>query len=288
MTIQSLSDINNSFDAGRFHVQRFTKNAGTAHAKVWADPSYASGQPPYDARVGTAATFTPAIAQKNDAIYFPSIAAGMERYLVEAQVRTNQNTYNGPINMQFFDLLGYYPLIDGDSNDIQDCTNDLTLPRYSDGVGVHMVMVNHIAPALQNGLTVISYTNSDGVDKTVTVDIPNNGQNIVCSGCRNTTGAASSTINIPLAAGDKGVLRINSIQHTTAPGGLHCIYLVKFLGSMVLGDNLVTAEKSFITGKGFAPIRVYDGAWINWFDSLALGTTARTVAWFGNLTFVWG
>ncbi len=171
MTIQSLSDINNSFDAGRFHVQRFTKNAGTAHAKVWADPSYASGQPPYDARVGTAATFTPAIAQKNDAIYFPSIAAGMERYLVEAQVWTNQNTYNGPINMQFFDLLGYYPLIDGDSNDIQDCTNDLTLPRYSDGVGVHMVMVNHIAPALQNGLTVISYTNSNDGIKSISGDL---------------------------------------------------------------------------------------------------------------------
>lgn len=286
--IRSLSDINAAFDAGRFHVQRFQKNAGTAHAKVWADPSYASGQPPYDARVGTAATFTPAIAQKNDAIYFPGIAAGMERYLVEAQVWSNQATYNGPINMQFFDLLGYYPLIDGDSNDLQDCTNDASLPRYADGAGVQMVMVNHIAPALQNGLTVINYTNSDGVDKTITVDIPNNGQNIVCSGCTNTAGTISSTINIPLADGDKGVRRINSIQHTTAPGGLHCIYLVRFLGSMVLGDNLVTAEKSFITGKAFAPPRIYDGAWLGWFDSLALGTTARTVSWFGNLTFVWG
>jgi hypothetical protein len=286
--IRSLSDINAAFDAGRFHVQRFQKNAGTGHAKAWADPSYASGQPPYDARVGTAATFTPAIAQKNDAIYFPGITAGMERYLVEAQVWSNQATYNGPINMQFFDLLGYYPLIDGDSNDLQDCTNDLSLPRYQNGVGVHMVMVNHIAPALQNGLTVINYTNSDGVDKTITVDIPNNGQNIVCSGSTNAVGNASSTINIPLAAGDKGVLRVNSIQHTTAPGGLHCIYLVRFLGSMVLGDNQVTAEKSFITNKSFAPPRIYDGAWLGWFDSIALGTTARSVAWFGNLSFIWG
>lgn len=29
-----------------------------------------------------------------------------------------------------------------------------------------------------------------------------------------------------------------------------------------------------------------DGAWIGWFDMLATGTTARTVAWFGNFTFV--
>lgn len=44
MAIRSLSDFNAAFAAGKFHVQRFQKNAGTAHAKVWADPSYASGQ----------------------------------------------------------------------------------------------------------------------------------------------------------------------------------------------------------------------------------------------------
>lgn len=288
MAIRSLGDINAAFDAGQFHVQRFTKNAGTAHASKWADPSYASGQPPYDARVGVAATFTPSIAQKNDAIYFPAISAGMERYLVEAQVWTSQGTYTGVQSVQFFDLLGYYPLIDGDSTDLQECTNDLTLPRYTDGVGVQMVMVNHIAPALNNGLTVINYTNSDNVDQTITVDIPNNGQNLVCSGSDVAMGKSSSTINIPLGNGAKGVKRINSIQHSTAPGGLHCIYLVRFLGSMVLGDHLVAAEKSFITGKGFAPPRIYDGAWIGWFDTLALNGTARSVAWFGNLTFVWG
>ena len=79
-----------------------------------------------------------------------------------------------------------------------------------------------------------------------------------------------------------------SVAHTTAPGGLHCIYLVKILGSMVLGDNLVAAEKNFIAEKGFAPPRIHDGAWLGWFDMLATGTTARTVAWFGNFTFVWG
>ena len=288
MAIRSLSDLNAAFNAGRWHVQRFQKNAGTAHAMKWADPSYASGQPPYDARVGTAATFTPAIAQRNDAVYFPGISAGMERYLVEAQAWSNQATYNGPISMQLFDLVGYYPLIDGDSTDAQECDNTLTLPRYSDGAGVRMVIVNHIAPALNDGLTTINYTNSDGVEKSVTVDIPNNGQNLVCSGCRNSTGAASSTIAIPLADNDRGVLRVNSIQHTTPPGGLHCVYMVRFLASMVLGDNLVAAEKCFVTRNAFTAPRIFDGAWLGWFDMLALGSTARTVAWFGNMTFAWG
>lgn len=288
MAIRSLSDINAAFAAGKFHVQRFQKNAGTAHARVWADPSYASGQPAYDARVGSPLTFTPSIAQKNDAIWFPDISAGEERYLAEAQMWSNQATYYGPISVVLFDLLGYYPLIDGDSNDLQECINAMTLPRYADGEGVQMVLVNHIAPAIQNGLTVIGYTDSDDIDRTLTVDIPNNGQNLVCSGAQAVMGGVSSTVHIPLGNGARGVKRVNTIQHTTAPGGLHCIYLVRILGSMVLGENLVTAEKNFIAEKGFAPPRIHDGAWLGWFDMPSTGATARTVAWFGNFTFVWG
>lgn len=287
MAIRSLSDINAAFAAGKFHVQRFQKNAGTAHARVWADPSYASGQPAYDARVGSPLTFTPSIAQKNDAIWFPDISAGEERYLAEAQMWSNQGTYYGPISVVLFDLLGYYPLIDGDSNDLQECINAMTLPRYADGEGVQMVLVNHIAPAIQNGLTVIGYTDSDDIDRTLTVDIPNNGQNLVCSGAQ-AVSAFSSTVHIPLGNGARGVKRVNTIQHTTAPGGLHCIYLVRILGSMVLGENLVTAEKNFIAEKGFAPPRIHDGAWLGWFDMPSTSATARTVAWFGNFTFVWG
>ncbi len=287
MAIRSLSDLNAAFDAGKFHVQRFQKNAGTAHAKIWADPTFASGQPAYDAHVGSPATFTQCVAQKNDAIFFPGIAAGEERYLVEAQMWSNQATYNGPISVVFFDLLGYYPLIDGDSTDEQAFDNTLTLPRYADGVGVFPVMVSHVAPAVQNGVANITYTDSDGVSQSCTIDVPNNGQNLVCSGSRTTAGATSCTISMALNDGIKGVRSIDSLTYTTPPGGLHCIYMVRVLGSMVLGDNLVCAEKNFVTRKAFNPPRIHDGAWIGWFDMLATGTTARTVAWFGNFTFAW-
>ena len=286
MAIRSLSDLNDALDAGKWHFQRFQKNAGTAHAKVWADPTFASGQPPYDARVGVPLEFTPCVAQKNDAIWFPSVASGEERYLLSATMWSNQATYNGPGSAVLFDLIGYYPLIDGDSNDPQSMDNTQSLPRYSDGLGVSAVMVNHIAPALQNGLTVITYVDADDVERTATVDIPNNGQNLVCSGCRTTTGAASSTFNLPLNG--RGIKRIVSVAHTTAPGGLHCIYLVKPLGSMVLGDNLVSGEKDFLIRDGFRLPRIYDGAWLGWFDTLAVGTTARSVTWFGGFQFVWG
>jgi hypothetical protein len=91
-----------------------------------------------------------------------------------------------------------------------------------------------------------------------------------------------------LGAGIKGVKTIDSLQYSVPPGGLHVIYLVRILGSMVLGDNLVCAEKNFVTSKGFNPPRIYDGAWLGWFDMLSVGTTNRAVSWFGNFTFAWG
>lgn len=286
MAIQRLSDLNAAFDAGKWHLQRFQKNAGTAHALQWSDPTFSSGQPPYDARVGVPLEFTPCVAQKNDAIWFPGIASGEDRYLVSATFWSNQATFNGPGSVVLFDLLGYYPLIDGDSTDQQDLDNTLTLPRYSDGKGVVAVMVNHIAPALNNGVCIIDYIDSTDTARTATVAIPNLGQNLVVSGHSSGSGSNYGTVNLPLPGG-QGVKQITRIQHTTAPGGLHCIYLIRVLGSAVLGDNLLAYEKDFALKDGFRLPRIHDGAWLGWFDRIGTGTS-RTVTWFGNFVFAWG
>lgn len=86
--IRSVRDIALAFEEGRWHSQRFLKNAGQAGDGQWQDWAYASGQPAYDARIGNALTRTPVIAGRNDAIWFPPIAAGLERKLAELRVFT--------------------------------------------------------------------------------------------------------------------------------------------------------------------------------------------------------
>lgn len=286
MPIQTLSDLNAAFDAGAWHLQRFQKNAGTAHALQWADPTFASGQPAYDAHVGTPMVFTPCVAQKNDAIYFPGINAGQHRHLTSATFWSNQGTYNGAGSIVIFDLLGYYPLIDGDSTDLQEADNTLTLPRYSDGEGVGLVIVNHVAPAVQGGVATIAYTDSKGASKSVTVGVPNNGQNLVCSGVRNSTATDTGPVTVSLANGTTGVRSIDSIQYTTPPGGLHCAYLIKPLATCLTGDSLVAVEKEFTSRNGFHCPRIHDGAWLGFFDRIGSGTS-RSVSWFGNFVFAW-
>lgn len=275
-----------AFTEGRFHTQRFLKNAGTAHALQWADCSFASGQPGYDARVGVPAAFTPAIAQRNDAIYFPPILPTQERYLMGGTFWANQATFNGEGSLVLFDLLGYYPLVDGDSSDEQTFSNLDPLPRYSSGEGVGIVIVNHIAPAIQAGVAVVNFTDESDVDRSVTVTVPLQGQNLVCSG-QDPTSVNTATITIPLNGAARGVKRINSVTFSTPPGGLFCFYLVKLLATAnFTGDNLVATEKCFCTQNGMAMPRIYDGAWLGWFDRIGTGT-ARTVNWYGDLTFFW-
>ncbi len=286
MPIQTLSDLNAAFDEGRWHMQRIYKAAGTAHALQWADPSFAAGQPAYDARVGTSCEFTPCVAQKNDAVYFPPIEAGQHRHLTSVTLSPLQSAFLGAPSVVIYDLLGYYPLIDGDSADTQAFDNTLTLPRYADGVGVLPIMVCHVAPAVQNGVAVIDYTDCDGVARTMTLNVPNNGQNLVCSGTRAAAATDIGPLYMALADRSRGVRSIDAITYTTPPGGLHAIYLVKPLATMVCGDNAIAAEKEFFTKAGTHCPRIHDGAWLGWFSRLGSGT-ARTASWFGNFTFAW-
>ena len=286
MPLRSLSDVNRAFAEGRWHNQRFLKNAGTVHNSNWADATFSSGQPAYDAHVGTVAKFTPCVAQGNDAIYLPPTGLGEHRHLISAVMRSAQGGgYSGAESVVLFDLLGYYPLLDGDSTDPQPMDNTLSLPRYSNGDGVCAVIINHVAPAVQNGLTNITVTDSQGVQKTTQVALANNGVNIVCSNFTNTTGANSAfamSLNCPT-----GIRTIDSITHITPPGGLHVIYLVRPLATFVLGDNLLASEKNFISHNSFNAPRIFDGAWLSWASTIPPGT-ARSISWWGDFTFAWG
>lgn len=287
--LRSVKDVNDAIEAGRVHVQRFFKNANGGTDTHWHDWSFASGQPAYDARIGNAIAFKPMVAAGNDAIYFPP-ANGMDRRLLEIEVGVSPGGVN-QLNVEFhiYDIVGVYPLIDGDSTDVQTMDNTLGLPRYTDGAGVLPVLVNHVAPSLSAADAVVNYTNSDGVNRAVTWHAPAFGVNRVCY--TTSTGGASGPIYCALNGGDKGVRSINSVQFTTTPGGLWAIYLCKPLGSFASRNFIgtaqaVIAQKSFMTQNALNLPVVQDGAWLGMFF-MSRGS-GRTVAMHGNATFVWG
>ena len=289
--IRTPSDVANAFAAGRKHVQRFLKNAGATGDSQWQDWAYASGQPAYDARIGDALTFTPQIATKNDAIWFPGIAAGQTRHLVGLSVYvtaggTGQLTVDGVM----YDLLGVYPLIDGDNTDPQPMDNTEPLPRYVDGVGVRAVLVNHIAPGIVAGAPcVIDYTDASDTARQMTVYSSLAGVGKAAASLAS-AGTVGGSLYLPNDG--PGIKSIDSVQFTSAPGGLWCIYLVRpietfaWRGGFAAVTQTVFADKNVLAESSFYAPRIYDGAHLGFFY-MPNGST-RSVALFGTASFVWG
>jgi hypothetical protein len=287
MAIRCLRDINEAFANGRWHLQRFIKNAGSSYTTQWADAGFQSGHPPANARIGIPLEFTPVEAERNQYIWFPGINSSETRYLASVTMRSNQSTFNSYASIVLFDLVGYYPMIDGDNDEEQTLDNTETLPRYTTGDGLALVFVNHVNAGTQNGVAVVSYTNSAGTSQSTTVAVSNNGLNLVGSGTGSTAATQTGAIGCALANGAKGVRSVQSVRFSTMPGGLWCLYLIKKLATVVGGDNTVAVEKEFFSTAGCRLPIIPDGAAISWFSRIG-GSTARTVTWFGNFVFVWG
>lgn len=295
--ISNHAAIQSAHDDGRFHVQRFIKTgqSGVSYDGKWQDWAFQAGQPAYDARIGVSGTFTPVVAQRNDAIYFPDIAAGLERKLHRVTMRPRaSNASQASVDFVLYDLVAYYPLIGGDSTDPQDMTNTLTLPRYTDGEGLRLVMFNHVAPAVQAGRMLLEYTNSADQDKTLDVLVPINGINSVCSGV-NTVGSGSlANINLPIEG--TGIKRVNRLTYTVPPGGLHCLYLIKPLAQFQhYHDALLQADTTgvkaaleidFALKDGWRMPVIKDGAHLAFFFRVNGG--GRSDTFFGDATFIWG
>lgn len=291
MTIRSSKDIADAFNSGRKHVQRYLKNAGSTGDSHWQDWSYASGQPAYDARIGDALTFTPFNAVKNDAIYFPAIDSSYTRHLAELTLYVTAGGVGQlSVEAECYDLLGVYPLIDGDNTDAQPMDNAEVLPRYADGVGVRAILVNHIAPAVTAGSPVIiNYVDSSDVSRSVTVYNTLFGVGKAAFSL-DVAGASTGALYLPLDG--NGVKSITDLQFTTAPGGLWCIYLVKpiqrvnWRGGLAAVTQTVFTEKNICAQDSYHLPQIYDGACLGFF--YMPNGSARSVSMFGTATFIWG
>jgi hypothetical protein len=291
MPIQSVADMNSAYAAGRVHTQRFIKTAaGLAGDGQWQDWAYTGGQPAFDARIGVTAEFTPFVATRNDAIWFPSIASDQHRHLAGLRwYSTAGGAGQLSVEVQMYDLLGVYPLLDGDSTDTQTMDNTQPLPRYADGVGVQMVLVNHISPGTVAADCTITYVDSFGSTKTTAFGTSLAGLGKAAFG--ETILASSGSLYVPLSSASRGVVSVTDITFSAPPGGLWAIYLVRPIAHISnrggsAGQTTVMTQKCFCHEDAFMLPRIYDGAHLGFFYMPNGG--ARTVATiYGTATFIW-
>lgn len=143
--------------------------------------------------------------------------------------------------IKVMDYLMYYPLIP--MEDTQEMDNTVTLPRYADGKGVQIMLVEQF-PYVGGGTVQVTYTNSDGVTGRQTQIARINTQTAlgtVAHSAPTTSGA--SGLFMPLAHGDGGVRAIESITFPVADSGNLAAILVKPL--MPAGNYEVTCPSEW-------------------------------------------
>lgn len=148
-----------------------------------------------------------------------------------------------PMLLRVMDYLLYYPLIA--MEDVQVMDNTAALPRYTDGRGVQIMLVQQF-PYVGGGTCRVTYTNSAGVTGRQSPIMKINTQTVLGTVATSApTTAGCPGLFVPLAQGDAGVRAIESIEFFTADSGNIAAILVKPLAPLANYDITNPSEWEF-------------------------------------------
>lgn len=232
--------VDSATDGGRHWISTYRKApASTATiARQWFDYGYAGGNPIpnyYASAPLEAATLD---AQKG--IIVPRMAGTGRQYLhrwtAMSAAASATSVTNANQSLYLLDYLLYYPFADMDAaGEDQTMTGAMSLPRYTDGVGVQMMVIAQ-SPTVGGGRFTVSYTDAD--------DAPQVSPSLYCAAAQpagalvTAVGAAAGVAPfVPLNAGVKGVKSVQSVNFSVANGGLCAVALVRPLQTMWLREE---------------------------------------------------
>lgn len=253
-------------DEGKFHYQYVTKLTPPAPgtAGFFVDLNQTGGIPKYNAFAGSQLAFTSLEGSGNAGVYAGNTIAGSTKHLVRWQcLNTNSSANTIPPDFVYLnDYLGFYPLVDCDDGDIQLCDNSTSLTRYTDGIGVRIVLIVQ-APMTATASMTIVYEDENDVQRTSTANlIPGLAIGVCATGTGTVGGAGGATPFWPLVDGSRGVKRIVSFQLAAAAGGFVCAALVKPLAQMMVYEGSTPTEKTFGIDNQMLP-EIKNGAYLN-------------------------
>lgn len=286
MPFKSVADIAAAYDNGRWHHQRVYRNTSQyASPGLWTDQSMSGGTPKYNAYIGNQLESTALVGSGNNGIYTgPTPAAGMTKHVAKIEIGTMSTTV--PVqHAELRDLLMFYPLIDGDSTDLQELVQVDSLPRYRDGAGVKATLVVTGGAGYNNASATITYTNSAGVSGRTTSFYAWYGSTTNV-GVQLNSSLNSAMPFIPLAAGDTGIRSVESIQLASGTGLFFAMLLYKPLCNISMLESTTRAEIDFVNQRLSLP-RVYDGAYLA-FANMFNASASSTLPLHAGIDFIWG
>ena len=293
MAIQSIDNMISSISAGktvRFDWNKIT--GGVAYtAGRWYETLSLNGSPAGTTFPGTALAWKGCDETTGDGTnifgipHNGAVSTDIKHLLNMAAWATAATAV--PSTLMLVDVQGYYPGINMNVATAQTLTGTPTL-RYPDGAGVRAFLAARSTVGATAHNIAYSYNNQVGVARTNPVTVAGTASAIVPHILHSGTAANNYGPFLPLANGDSGIQKFNTITLSAASGtaATSALVLVKPLAQITLGVVSLMTEKDLLNQIPSLP-RVADGACLGWL----LGTgaaTAGSTTFAGQLEFVWG
>ena len=260
-SLRQILESNRDGEADLFMFRKVPSQVTTAG--VWFDMAMMPGNPP-PLFYASAPLIGAQIKKSTDGgLNHGNAVTGKSKFLQRFLIMTSSAT-GVPMPFTLMDYLFYYPFVDQSTNDEQFLDNTLTLPRWTDGKGVQVMVVGTNASGGSLPSFTINYTNSDGVAGRVSSTMVMNAATATGSLVTSGTGSAiNSCPFIALQSGDQGVRSIESVTMTVGSDiGLFCLVLVKPLLTGVLLEQTAAFESVCMPNQLSMP-RIYDDAYLN-------------------------
>ena len=297
MAISTVAGINAAIAAGKSYKTSWLKTTtGAAYtAGRWYNTYMMAGQPGWSGAAAYQGTqFTSYQLVGSGATPCPgkiSIGENVSpdvRHLVNIEMATIV-ALGVPSWLMLVDQLLYYPVNLQVTN--QAMTNSVSLPRYTDGIGVRMfleITATQGAAASNLNSATFLYTNSaDVANRTIPGTVTTTGAAIVPHITHSGVALNNFGPFIPLAAGDLGVKSVQNFGLNVGDGGTGTAALVlcKPLATIPLVAINTATSRDYVFNIPSMPV-VQDGACLSFL--LCPGGAVNATSFFGTLDFVWG
>lgn len=284
MGFSSVDDLVNEITTnGKFWRSTFQKtssNATTSAAGRAHSYFTATGVPGPGTYSGTAGVATQMTSNTSGALTMsPSSVTPDTRHLLTMNAYT-PSTVTTPATLILCDFLLYYPacVVTGTATTLD---NTATLPRYTDGIGVQCFVEVQTALGAASPALTLNYRDTDNNDQNgLALTSPANSAPI------STIFQNSGGVFLPIAAGDRGVKRINSYTLASGTTGTVAFVLAKPLAEIPLLAANTASERDFLSQLPSLP-QIQDGACLGFIAVIGGAMTASQTI-MGKIEMGWG
>lgn len=266
-----VTEITTNGKFGSMFFQKTFANGATSAAGRWHESFSATGIPTAGSFSGTAGAATAMSRSTTGALDVGANVSTDLRSLLSLQVWT-PSTVMTPAVVMLCDFLLYYPAMVVTGTPTTP-NNTVTLPRYTDGIGVECIVCTQTANGAAQPQLTLNYRDQSDNDAAA----PFAMTSPVASAPISLLYAYNGGPFLPKNAGDTGIKRINSYTLASGTTGTVAFVLVKPLAIIPLLAANTASERDYLSQLPSLP-RIQDDACLG-FITLIGGamTTAQTL-----------